>query len=429
MPFAASSGARIYWKLEGAEDRPALVLLNSIGTDMSLWDAAMPGLLASFRTLRIDTRGHGASDAPDGEYSLSMLAGDVTAVMDAAGIERAAIAGVSLGGMIAMELALGHPKRVSAIALICTSATMDSFVWRDRIAQVRAGGTASIADAALQRFLSPAFAAGHPAVAASLKRNLVAQSAQGYAGAGAAIRDMDVIGRLSGIACPVLVVTGERDVSTPLAGHGEKLMAAIPGASHVQLDSSHLPPIEAPAALVGALRGFLSSGQETGDAAETLFEAVIKNRRRVLGDAWVDRSLANRTPFNAEFQAMITHRLAGDLEPARAGRPHAPPAGARHHREPRPLGGVPPACPRGPEPRRLHAGRSQGGADADGDLCRRARRQHRLRRGGRTHCRDRRRTTNILTSDREDHARGLYLRLHPHADRAVWWVVVRCASG
>lgn len=306
MPFAASSGARIYWKLEGAEDRPALVLLNSIATDMSLWDAAMPGLLASFRTLRIDTRGHGASDAPDGEYSLSMLAGDVTAVMDAAGIERAAIAGVSLGGMIAMELALGHPKRVSAIALICTSATMDSSVWRDRIAQVRAGGTASIADAALQRFLSPAFAAGHPAVAASLKRNLVAQSAQGYAGAGAAIRDMDVIGRLSGIACPVLVVTGERDVSTPLAGHGEKLMAAIPGASHVQLDSSHLPPIEAPAALVGALRGFLSSGQETGDAAETLFEAGIKNRRRTLGDAWVDRSLANRTPFNAEFQAMIT---------------------------------------------------------------------------------------------------------------------------
>ncbi|MDG7111574.1 hypothetical protein OVO43_11950, partial [Streptococcus pneumoniae] len=75
MPFAASSGARIYWKLEGAEDRPVLVLLNSIGTDMSLWDAAMPGLLASFRTLRIDTRGSGASDAPDGEYILSMLAG------------------------------------------------------------------------------------------------------------------------------------------------------------------------------------------------------------------------------------------------------------------------------------------------------------------------------------------------------------------
>ncbi|MCU4178678.1 3-oxoadipate enol-lactonase [Bosea sp. BH3] len=306
MPFAASSGARIYWKLDGAEDKPALVLLNSIGTDMSLWDAAMPGLLASFRTLRIDTRGHGASDAPESEYTLPMLADDVTAVMDAAGIERAAIAGVSLGGMIAMELALARPERVSAIALICTSATMDKTVWRDRIVQVLSGGTASIADAALQRFLSPAFAAGQPAVAASLKRNLVAQSAQGYAGAGAAIRDMDVIGRLPGIACPVLVVTGERDVSTPLAGHGEKLLAAIPGASHAHLDSSHLPPIEAPAALVGALRGFLSPDPDASDAAEALFEAGLKNRRRVLGDAWVDRSLANRTPFNAEFQAMIT---------------------------------------------------------------------------------------------------------------------------
>ncbi len=306
MPFAANSGARIYWKLEGSEDKPALVLLNSIGTDMSLWDAAMPALLASFRTLRIDTRGHGASDAPDGDYTLSMLASDVAAAMDAAGIARAAVAGVSLGGMIAMELALGHPDRVSAVALICTSATMDAGVWRDRIAQVRAGGTASIADAALQRFLSPAFATGQPAIAASLKRNLVAQASQGYAGAGAAIRDMELIGRIGTIACPVLVVTGGRDVSTPLAGHGENLLAAMPSAKHAHLDCAHLAPIEAPAALAGALRAFLAPRADTADAAEALFEAGLENRRRVLGDAWVDRSLANRTPFNAEFQAMIT---------------------------------------------------------------------------------------------------------------------------
>lgn len=306
MPFAASGDARIYWKLEGAEDRPALVLLNSIGTDMSLWDAAMPALLASFRTLRIDTRGHGASDAPDGDYTLRMLADDVAAAMDAAGIERAAIAGVSLGGMIAMELALAQPQRVEAIALICTSATMDKGVWRDRITQVRAGGTAAIADAALQRFLSPAFAAGQPAAAASLKRNLIAQARQGYAGAGAAIRDMELIGRLGEISCPVLVVTGGRDVSTPLAGHGETLLAAMPGAQHAHLDCAHLAPIEAPAALAGALRAFLAPGADTTDAAEALFEAGLQNRRRVLGDAWVDRSLAGRTPFNAEFQAMIT---------------------------------------------------------------------------------------------------------------------------
>lgn len=306
MPFAMSSGARIYWKLEGTDDKPALVLLNSIGTDLGLWDAAMPALLGAFRTLRLDTRGHGASDAPDGDYTLAMLADDVAAVMDAAGIAQAAVAGVSLGGMIAMELALSRPERVSALALICTSATMDKAAWQDRITKVRMGGTAAIADLAMQRFLSPAFAAGQPAVAESVRRNLVAMAREGYAGAGAAIRDMALIGRIPALACPTLVVVGERDASTPFAGHGENLLAAIPGAALERLDCGHLAPLEAPSALAGALRAFLAPGPDTQDAAEALFDAGLKNRRRVLGDAWVDRSLANRTPFNAEFQAMIT---------------------------------------------------------------------------------------------------------------------------
>jgi 3-oxoadipate enol-lactonase/4-carboxymuconolactone decarboxylase len=306
MPFATSSGARIYWKLEGADDKPALVLLNSIGTDLGLWDATMPALLGAFRVLRLDTRGHGASDAPDGDYTLAMLADDVAAVMDAAGIAQAAVAGVSLGGMIAMELALTRPERVSALTLICTSATMDKAAWQDRISKVRAGGTAAIADLAMQRFLSPAFTAGQPAVTESVRRNLIAMAREGYAGAGAAIRDMALIGRISALACPTLVVIGERDASTPFAGHGEHLVAAIPGAALERLDCGHLAPLEAPTALAGALRAFLSSNPDTADAAEALFEAGLKNRRRVLGDAWVDRSLANRTPFNAEFQAMIT---------------------------------------------------------------------------------------------------------------------------
>lgn len=306
MSFATSSGARIYWKLEGAEDKPALVLLNSIGTDLGLWDAAMPALRGSFRVLRLDTRGHGASDAPDGDYTLAMLADDVAAVMGAAGIAQAAVAGVSLGGMIAMELALSRPARVSALALICTSATMDKTAWQDRIEKVRAGGTAAIADLAMQRFLSPAFTSSQPAVAESVRYNLVSMAREGYAGAGAAIRDMDLISRLPGLTCPTLVVVGERDASTPFSGHGENLVTAIPGATLERLDCGHLAPLEAPAALTGALRTFFLPGPDTADAAEALFEAGLKNRRRVLGDAWVDRSLASRTPFNAEFQAMIT---------------------------------------------------------------------------------------------------------------------------
>lgn len=306
MPFTTRANARLYWRLEGAADRPALVLLNSIGTDMGLWDAAVPHLLPAFRLLRMDTRGHGASNAPAEDYTLAMLAEDVLAVMTDAGIPQAGIAGVSLGGMIAMELALSHPKAVSGLALICTSAEMDRASWTDRTNKVRREGTASIAGMAVGRFLSPAFARQRPEIAAGLERTIVRQSDDGYTGASAAIRDMDLLGRIGAIRAPTLVVTGAADISAPYAGHGEHLVQGIPGARHVGVAGAHLPPVEAPAELAAALRRFFLARPEVEAAADTLFEAGLVNRRRVLGDAWVDRSLANRTDFNSDFQAMIT---------------------------------------------------------------------------------------------------------------------------
>ena len=306
MPFGQRDGVRLYWRLEGASDKPPLVLLNSIGTDMAVWDATVPHLLPAFRVLRMDTRGHGASDAPPGDYSLAQLADDVAATMAAAGIDTAAVAGVSLGGMVAMQLALDHPERVSALALICTSAAMDPAIWATRIETVREKGTAAISDLAVGRFLSPAYAAQHPEIADSLKHTIAAQSDAGYAGAGAAIRDMALADRIAAIAVPALVVTGDADVSTPFAGHGDGLMATLADARHVPLSSAHLPPIEAPSALAATLRGFLLGDAATDDAAEALFQAGLRHRRRVLGDSWVDKSLAGRTSFNADFQAMIT---------------------------------------------------------------------------------------------------------------------------
>lgn len=306
MPFATHADVRIYWKLEGAADRPPLVLLNSIGTDMSLWDRAVPHLLPALRLLRIDTRGHGASDAPGGDYSLPILADDVVATMRAAGVERAAVAGVSLGGMVAMQLALDHPERVSALIPICTSAEMDAASWGDRIARVRAGGTAAVADLAMSRFLSPSFTAAQPAVAATVRAGLLAMDDAGYAGAGAAIRDMALIDRLPSLAVPTLVVAGERDTSTPFAGHGSRIVDGVPGAQATHVAAAHLAPIEAPAEVAAVIRRFLQPDADAASAADTLFAAGLRNRRRVLGDEWVDRSLANRTPFNADFQAMIT---------------------------------------------------------------------------------------------------------------------------
>ena len=306
MPFTTRGHFRVYWKLEGEAERPPLVLLHSIGTDISLWDRAAPLLLTEFRLLRIDTRGHGASDAPAGDYRMADLAADVLAVMDDAGVERAHIAGVSLGGMIAMELALAAPRRVSALALICTSPAMDTATWKDRVETVRRQGTAAIAELAITRFLTAEFARTHPSVEQSLRRGLVTMADNGYAGAGAAIRDMEILDRLPALDVPTLIVVGDRDVSTPCAGHGDRLAQSIPGAKLVHLECAHLAPVEVPGELTAALVRFLLHGGWVEQAEETLFEAGLQNRRRVLGDEWVDRSLGSRTPFNSDFQSMIT---------------------------------------------------------------------------------------------------------------------------
>ena len=309
MAFALNAGVRLHWRIDGAADKPVLVLLNSIGTDIALYDAAVPHLLSDVRVLRIDSRGHGASDAPDGDYSLDLLAGDVLSVMDAAGVETAAVCGTSLGGMVAMTLALKAPARVTALVLACTSAAVDPAMWAARIAAVRADGTIAIADMAMGRFFSDTFRGKHPEAVETVRAALLAQTAQGYSACAAAIRDMDLADRISVIAVPTLVIGGSRDVSLPFVGHGDAIAAAIPGARATVLDTAHLPSIEAPASFAAAVRGFMAQGRDgtaKADANAVLFEEGLKNRRKVLGDAWVDNSLAGRTPFNADYQAMIT---------------------------------------------------------------------------------------------------------------------------
>jgi 3-oxoadipate enol-lactonase/4-carboxymuconolactone decarboxylase len=183
---------------------------------------------------------------------------------------------------------------------------MDSAAWAERVARVRAGGTNAIADIAISRFLSPGFTRANPAVTQSIRRGLLDMTAAGYAGCGCAIRDMALIDRLGILDVPTLIVAGDRDTSTPFSGHGDRLADAISDAAVMHLDAAHLAPIETPLALADALLRFFLPKAHVVAAAETLFEAGLLNRRRVLGDAWVDKSLASRTPFNAEFQAMIT---------------------------------------------------------------------------------------------------------------------------
>jgi 3-oxoadipate enol-lactonase/4-carboxymuconolactone decarboxylase len=309
MPFATREGVRLYWKVEGEAQRPPLLLLSSIGTDLSLWDRMAGHLLPHFRLLRMDMRGHGASDAPDGDYSLRVLADDAVAVLDAAGVGDVHVAGVSLGGMVAMELALAAPDRVKSLALICTSAAMDRTAWAERVERVRASGTADIADLALSRFLSAGFAETHGAVAQSLHSALIAMDDRGYAGAAAAIRDMDLMSRIARIDAPTLVLAGEKDVSTPAGEHSVPIAERIAGARLARLDTGHLAPLEAPADVATTLLPFLVAAPHTEQAEQLLYASGLANRRAILGDDWVDASLARQTEFDRPFQAFITRTI------------------------------------------------------------------------------------------------------------------------
>ncbi|HWG88004.1 MAG TPA: alpha/beta fold hydrolase, partial [Candidatus Acidoferrales bacterium] len=121
MPFISINNLRLFYRLEGRAELPALVLSHSLGCDLGMWDPQMPDLLQHFRVLRYDTRGHGTSDVPTGEYSIDMLGKDVVNLCTALGIQKFAFCGLSMGGAVGQWLALNAPERISALVLANTS--------------------------------------------------------------------------------------------------------------------------------------------------------------------------------------------------------------------------------------------------------------------------------------------------------------------
>jgi 3-oxoadipate enol-lactonase/4-carboxymuconolactone decarboxylase len=302
MPFATSAGCRIYYRLEGVPGRPLLVLGHSLACDHGQWDPQMAALLARFRVLRVDLRGHGASDAPAGDYAIEQLGRDVLAAVDACGVsERFAYCGLSLGGMIGQWLGLHAGERLTALVLANTSARLDDPAGFDaaRLAMLQHGMTA-VEAAVMERFFSDRAPA---AMRETVRATLLATHPVGCAGCCAAIRDLDHREMVSGIRVPTLVIGSEVDQSTPWKGHGDLLASRIPGARAVVFDSAHLSNIERPSTFNAALFDFL---QPDGPKA-------LDVRRSVLGDAHVDRSLSNATEFNREFQELITQYAWGAI--------------------------------------------------------------------------------------------------------------------
>ncbi len=230
--------------LAGPEDAPPLLLSNSLGTTLEMWDHQVPALAAQFRVVRYDRRGHGRSAVPPGPYSIDDLGTDALGLLDELGLERASFCGLSIGGMVGMWLASEAPERIDRLVLCCTAPILPPREqWVERAATVRAQGVAAIADATLDRWFTPAA----DSLRETFRAMLVGTPAEGYAGCCEALADLDLRDRLAAIEAPTLVVTGAEDpVAPPEAG--EQLAASITGARHVTVDGArHIVNAEQPA--------------------------------------------------------------------------------------------------------------------------------------------------------------------------------------
>jgi 3-oxoadipate enol-lactonase/4-carboxymuconolactone decarboxylase len=308
MPLIEIAGMRHHYRFDGADDAPVLFLSHSLGCDHSQWDAQAAHLQSHFRVLRYDLRGHGSSDTPPGDYSIELLARDALGIADALGVRSFAFCGLSLGGMIGQWLAAFAPDRVTHLILANTSSRyLNPDLMEERRKTVRERGMAAIADVAMQRFFTAeSLTANSPAIA-NIRRTLLAVDPAGYAGCCAAIRDLNQTAILASIRTPTLIVSGDRDVSTPWHGHGEVLAREIPHARVAHLPTAHLSNIERPRSFNAALLRFLVP--PPADALAAGFE----KRRRILGDAHVDRAIANTTDFTRAFQELITRYAWGGI--------------------------------------------------------------------------------------------------------------------
>jgi len=254
-----SDGARISYSIDGPSDAPALVLSNSIGTTRDLWARQAPALTCVFRVIRYDTRGHGDSGVPAGDYTLDQLGRDVIAILDQEGIATAHVCGLSLGGLTAMWLGVHEPERVSSLVLANTGARLrDMEFWNERIALVQSKGMGALAERAVTAWFSDVFRERDPDTVHAFKAMLQDCDPQGYIGCCAALRDADMRTAIAAIRCPTLVIGGTADTATPLA-LAEFMRDRIPGAQLVTLDAAHLSNVEQADAFTDAMMEFLAT--------------------------------------------------------------------------------------------------------------------------------------------------------------------------
>ena len=254
----ADDGCPLNVAVEGRDDGPTLMLSNSLGCTIAMWEPQLGALAKQFRVIRYDRRGHGQSGAPAGPYAMERFGRDVLAILDALKIEKTHWCGLSMGGMVGQWLGANAPERFDRMILANTSCYYpDPTNWDNRIKAVQEGGLAAVADAVIAGWLTAGFREREPAATARMKAMLLSAPPAGYIACCQALRTLDQRDLLPRVSRPTLVIAGRQDPATPVAA-GEYIRAHIPGASMTILDAAHISNVEQPQAFTEAVIGFLT---------------------------------------------------------------------------------------------------------------------------------------------------------------------------
>jgi 3-oxoadipate enol-lactonase len=258
MPFIDANGTRFNYQFDGPDRAPVVVLSNSLGTTLSMWDSQAPALSQKFRVLRYDMRGHGLTTCTPGPYTIEGLARDVVGLLDALKIDRAHFCGISVGGALGQWLGVNAADRFNSLVLSNTAArigTQDG--WNSRIKAVREGGMASVADAVVSRWFTAGFVKKSPKVVEAKRQMLLRTPPEGYVATCEALREMDQRETIARVSVCTLVIAGAHDaVTTPV--DARFLVDRIHAAQYVELNAAHLSNIEDAEAFTTALINFLT---------------------------------------------------------------------------------------------------------------------------------------------------------------------------
>ena len=259
MPTITADGCPIHVEAEGPERAPALMLSNSLGTDLHMWDNQVGPFTKQFRLVRYDRRGHGKSGAPDGPYSMERLGKDVLAILDGLGIAKVNWCGLSMGGMVGMWLGANAPSRIDKLILSNTSPYMGAApeVWNERIKTARGAGMSALVEATLERWFTKTFRERNPKAVARIREMVLETPPKGYAACCEAIRDMDQRESLGRIQAPTLIIAGRHDPSTTVEV-AELMQGRIAGAKLAVLDAAHLANVERPQEYTDTVLKFLA---------------------------------------------------------------------------------------------------------------------------------------------------------------------------